>query len=97
MLELLMIMVIFAIVLSIIKIHYVTNDVNTVSMVWGILVFIVSIIKGEWLNSFIGAVISFVVVWLLFSLSSYLENSFFLRIIVLVFSMVVMVILLSYV
>ena len=97
MLELLMIMVIFAIVLSIIKIHYVTNNVNTVSMVWGILAFIMSIIKGEWLTSFIGALISFVVVWLLFSLSSYLENSFFLRIIVLVFSMVVMVILLSYV
>ena len=89
-------MVVMAIVLSIIRTHYVTNNVNDVSMVWGFLSFIIYKIEGEWLHSLVGSFVSFVVVWLLFTLSNYLQESFFLRTFVLVVSMVVMLLVLSY-
>lgn len=96
MVYLLTIMVVLSIVLSLIRIHYITNNVKDVSMVWGVVTFIMYIIKGGWMISLLGSFLSFLVAWLLFSLSNYLEERFFLRIVVLVFSMGAMLIVLSY-
>jgi hypothetical protein len=93
---LLTVIVILSIVLSIIRIHYVTNNVNEVSIVWGMVTFILYIINGEWTLALMGSLASAVVVWLLFSLSNYLEDNLLLRIIVLVLTMLSMLITLSF-
>lgn len=82
--------------MSLIKIHYSTNNVKEVSIVWGVLTFIIYIINGEWTLALVGSFVSAVLVWLLFSLSSYLEDYLLVRIIVLVLTMLSMLITLRF-
>lgn len=96
MVSLLIISVILLIVVSILRIHYTTNNVNDVSVAWGVITFIIYIIKGGWMVALIGSLVSFVVLWLFFSLSNYLENNLILRVFMLVLSVGAMLLVFSY-
>ena len=80
-------MLMIMLMMSIMVIHFKTENVKEISITWGIIYAILFLVAGEWiLAPFIG-LSAFAVAWSIFSLANYFEESIFLRVMVLVIGM----------
>jgi len=86
-----MYLLLLALVISVMTVHFKTENVNGVAITWGILYAMIFLMGGEWMKAPFVGFTAFAVAWSLFSLANYLEESFFLRIIVLVIGMVALI------
>ena len=79
--------------LSIMMIHFKTGNVVAIAVTWGLVNFLLLLLGGAGIWTLIvGGVSGFGVAWLLFSLANYLEESIFLRLLVLLVGMMAMLI-----
>lgn len=73
--------------LFVMTIHFKTENVKGVAITWGLLNAIIVIAFGVWILAPVVFVGGYLVAWMVFSLSNYLEESILLRLIVLVLGM----------
>ena len=79
--------VLIFVMLSVMIVHFKTESVKGPAIVWGLILSIIALPEGDWLSIILLGLSGFGVLWVLFSLANYLEDTIFLRLFVLLFTM----------